>query len=975
MTFSEKTDLRPIRFVPGWLSQRFFGRDEELAWLESVLEPGSPHSSDRRVALWGMTGIGKTQLMLRYEQKFGETYQAASLFLVGGSRDKFVQSCQNLLDVLELPERERPEPDMKIHGLRKWLNETDDWLLIIDNVSSSELPDIQNLLESTKKGHVLVSSQNFAVVDQIVGNEEMCREIRELSKEDATTLFLTTSNTEENSDNKILAADIVKEAGYLPHVIDQAACQTKKTAGEKSSFLRTLRSLCCLRAKPSMTQGIKNSNSDAGESYSTIVEVCRNHARLEEAIGELWNFNHVRKTRKRGILWMHDITRQMASDSINPEDYNKWLESAISILYHTFPERDHTAEDRELVDIYLPQATALIAQAQTHDLDCGKYAGLLVLCAQCYHHRAEYRKAIEWYEKAQVHYNSVFGASHPRSITLLHDLAWCYRESGAHKRAEDMFRQTWQLRSDHQGRDSPEALESLSDLAALIERSGRLKEAENLFVELHNRQIATFGADHPITIAGAHNLGLCYANQGRMLEAEVLYRETLSVSEGALGKDNEETIKTVGNLAVTLDHFGKLREAEPLYKRALETYTRLFGYDHLLSLRVRSNISGLYRQQGRFREAESVIREVLAVSLKTLGKSHCHVAEAMYDIAEVLHDQGSLYDARNIYEACIDMWEFEAPGHPLQFRVMDAAGILERERGELKKSRSWAERAYKDNLKLLGWLDPYTLVAANNYAELLHAEGQYAEASHLYHDCLQGFEELLGDKHPHCFMVLNNLGRLSWAMADRDALPFFSQAWEGLKVLLGETHFCTLTVQLNLARTHLAAGEFETASAHMLKIREAYMQKVEVDHPRLGVVEFFLGILSAAEGSPDSFTAAVAHFKAAEENYIRTLGASHPNYLWARCMLIRTLKSCGRTEEANVCLSNIEPHFLLDVHNGAMNSGLGKLTFRNVISMESRELDWIRLIQIPFGETIRLRWGRKTVWRMWIEPDLNKLHS
>jgi hypothetical protein len=133
--------------------------------------------------------------------------------------------------------------------------------------------------------------------------------------------------------------------------------------------------------------------------------------------------------------------------------------------------------------------------------------------------------------------------------------------------------------------------------------------------------------------------------------------------------------------------------------------------------------------------------------------------------------------------------------------------------------------------------------------------------------------------------------------------------------------------------------------------------------------------LSASEGNPDSITAAIAHFKAAEENYMRTLGASHPNYLWARCMLIRTLYRCGRTEEGNIYLSNIEPHFLLDVRNGAVNSGLGKLTFRNMISMESKELDWIPLIQIPFGETMRLRWGRKTVWRIWREPDLNKLHS
>jgi hypothetical protein len=130
---------------------------------------------------------------------------------------------------------------MKIHGLKKWLDEIDGWLLIIDNVSSSELPDIQNLLDSTKNGHVLVSSQSFAAVDKIVGNEETCREIRGLSEGDATTLFLTTSNTTEDSENKILAADIVKEAGYLPHVIDQAAWYVRKHDIDLKQYLKRYR--------------------------------------------------------------------------------------------------------------------------------------------------------------------------------------------------------------------------------------------------------------------------------------------------------------------------------------------------------------------------------------------------------------------------------------------------------------------------------------------------------------------------------------------------------------------------------------------------------------------------------------------------------------------------------------------------------------------------------------------------------------
>lgn len=166
--------------------------------------------------------------MLKYEQRFRETYNSASFFMVAGSPDKFIQSCQAILETLELPERDKPDSDMKLYGFRNWLNERNDWLLLIDNVSNGELPYIQTLLESTKKGHVIVTSQSFAAVDKIVANEDACREIREPTKEDATRLFLMTSGVVKDSDNETLASEIVQEAGLLPHVIDQAAWYVKK---------------------------------------------------------------------------------------------------------------------------------------------------------------------------------------------------------------------------------------------------------------------------------------------------------------------------------------------------------------------------------------------------------------------------------------------------------------------------------------------------------------------------------------------------------------------------------------------------------------------------------------------------------------------------------------------------------------------------------------------------------------------------
>lgn len=179
--------------------------------------------------------------MLKYEKEFGETYHDASLFIVAGSQEKFLQSCHEVLDFLGLPERERPEPQVKIHGLRKWLEQRESWLLMIDNVSIEELQSIQDLLASVKHGHVLVTSQNFAAVDRIADNAETCREVKELLEEDAVNLFLLTSNTDKDSQNKDSAREVVKEVGYLPHMIDQSAWYVRKHDIEINQYLERYR--------------------------------------------------------------------------------------------------------------------------------------------------------------------------------------------------------------------------------------------------------------------------------------------------------------------------------------------------------------------------------------------------------------------------------------------------------------------------------------------------------------------------------------------------------------------------------------------------------------------------------------------------------------------------------------------------------------------------------------------------------------
>jgi hypothetical protein len=48
--------------VPSLLSAAFIGREGELRWLETTLEPEMEKLVGRRAGIYGITGIGKTQL-------------------------------------------------------------------------------------------------------------------------------------------------------------------------------------------------------------------------------------------------------------------------------------------------------------------------------------------------------------------------------------------------------------------------------------------------------------------------------------------------------------------------------------------------------------------------------------------------------------------------------------------------------------------------------------------------------------------------------------------------------------------------------------------------------------------------------------------------------------------------------------------------------------------------------------------------
>ena len=105
----------PFRLTGLPVTGNFVDRDTEMGQIERSLIP--PNAQDRRRihVLYGLGGIGKTQLAIAYARKHHQRY-SAMLWLNGNSRDRLVQSLAVLAEYAGIGRTQESTIDVVGHG-------------------------------------------------------------------------------------------------------------------------------------------------------------------------------------------------------------------------------------------------------------------------------------------------------------------------------------------------------------------------------------------------------------------------------------------------------------------------------------------------------------------------------------------------------------------------------------------------------------------------------------------------------------------------------------------------------------------------------------------------------------------------------------------------------------------------------------------------------------------------------------------
>lgn len=125
--------------IPCGLNIRFFGRSAETDILKRNLHPNDNSERLKVTAIYGLGGVGKTQLALHYANNAMDLYDVI-IWIQVKNQIKMTQALSKFAAKLGLPNvRGREDGYQSTQNVNDWLNTSGKTFLVFDNVEHHDL--------------------------------------------------------------------------------------------------------------------------------------------------------------------------------------------------------------------------------------------------------------------------------------------------------------------------------------------------------------------------------------------------------------------------------------------------------------------------------------------------------------------------------------------------------------------------------------------------------------------------------------------------------------------------------------------------------------------------------------------------------------------------------------------------------------------------------------------------------------------
>jgi hypothetical protein len=648
---------------------RFTGRDGMLAELRQRLRAGEGTLVVQ--ALYGLGGVGKTQLALEYAHRFAADYDLV-WWLDAEQPVLIPDQLAALATRLGLPVG--PTMTDTVDWLLAALRGRDRWLLVFDNAHHPQ--DIADYRPGGA-GHVLITSR-FPGWGALGGRLE----IDVLAR--AETIALLRARIPALDEE--LADKLAAELGDLPLAAAQAAGYLEQTALPAADYLRRFRehratllargevvgyrgridtawalSLERLRGEdPAAVQLVELAAFLAPEPISLTLltghpelldEPLRSTATdpdaLADAVGALVGYSLAR--RHPDAFQVHRLVQAVIRHQLPPDRQRATAERVVALLAAAAPG-----------DSENPASWAAHARLASHVLASAPFGDhpdtltaastLMVTLDQLGEDEAARALGEDTLERCR----RVLGPDHPTTLWLAAALILTRVAMGAAEAGRALGEDTLERLRRVLGPDHPTTLSAATNLALALAAADEMEAARALGEDMLERHRRVLGPDHPTTLWTAAALVNALTKVGQAEEARTLGEETLQRCRRVLGPDHPTTLWVAIALGLALASVGEGAAARALSEETLQRCRRVLGPDHRNSLWAAAALTGALAAVGETEAARALGEETLQHCRRVLGPDHVITREATAALTRALHESGKADSAHALGQETLE---------------------------------------------------------------------------------------------------------------------------------------------------------------------------------------------------------------------------------------------------------------------------------------------------------------------------------
>ncbi len=648
--------LPPIWNVPYHQNPKFTGRETYLIDLQSMLNSGQ--SGTWKVAIFGLGGVGKTQLAIEYSFRNKANYKII-WWVRSEVQETLASDYADLAAELDLPAKAKGYTDQSvvIKAVKRWLEQNSSWLLIFDNAQSQE--DLINYLPQGGAGHIIITSRNpfwsgvaksleMKVFDRVESIDFLCKRTGQddkkaadslanelgdlpLALEQAGTYIETTSITLTaylklfKFQRKKLLEDGRPPIGYLLTVATTWSLAMHK-AREESLEAADLLNLCSFLASDDIPLELL---------FSVITDqLVLNRAKMALRRYSLVNLS-------KDTLSIHRLVQAVIQGHLEMSEKKICIETALRVISDAFPIK---SDDPESIDMQkwldcsrlLPHALATSAHAEILGVAPGLTSNILNQSGSYLREISDLYRAKELHEKALKLAEDSYGESDPCVAICLENLGRVLRDLGDLKAAKEHYEKALKIDKDFYDSKHPHIAICEDGLGRVLFERNELAAAKEHFERALKIDEVIYNPNHFTVAIRLNNIGTVLHDQGDLKAAKEHYEKALKIDEAFYGKDHPYIAIRLNNIGTVLHDQGYLKAAKEHYEKAIKIDEAFYGSENIRITTSLNNLGCVLLDMGDLKGSEVNFETALNILEKVYGPVHPEINKLLCNLSYLL---------------------------------------------------------------------------------------------------------------------------------------------------------------------------------------------------------------------------------------------------------------------------------------------------------------------------------------------------